>query len=258
MGVFDKDRMPSTADAVRLAEAGEQAFLIMENEIRTYHGQRGFVAVDPEKLIWHHAPDEKALIAKCGNGTGPWYFRDLSRKVPASVTSPVVVSGPRPDQPSIRLELEKLSGQDRSLFPTPVGAPKLLEWCWSEVLAEHAHGPFPTREACLKDAAATLREDVRAMRAEAPAGKIQVSVGHVCPIVPEDHISADLNLIFEQMETSACDNGAAFDDTVFDLAGDTTEAEEALDVVLRNWAREWVTSTFWVMGGPVEEVEITL
>jgi hypothetical protein len=125
-----------------------------------------------------------------------------------------------------------------------------VEWCWSSLGADRAHGPFPTREDCIAGARRELIGD----EARGPGAQVCISVGQVKYARPEDWVEVDLDALLETAETLAADNDFGFaEDCIFEIK-DEKGAEEDLRALLAGWARKWVTSSYWVMDDPVEEV----
>jgi hypothetical protein len=133
--------------------------------------------------------------------------------------------------------------------------------------ADHSEGPFDTREEALADAQKNVDDDAPANPHD-PYTR-HVSLGHVKPIVPEDHVHVlDLDWLLDAMNEDddlhymddagievKCDcPKRAEGPTYLPVGGHTCSkrAEDALHETLRTWAREYLVGTAWQM----EEVEV--
>jgi hypothetical protein len=118
------------------------------------------------------------------------------------------------------------------------------KWCWREKNSEIAHGPFDSKEETIEEAKAHLSS------CNIP---IDVMIGRCDYAYAPNYIPDDLDFIQEQMEERAYDDSFSFwDDEVFDVK---EGAQEALTKLLKEWAKEYFSSSVWCCGSE-ERVEL--
>lgn len=117
------------------------------------------------------------------------------------------------------------------------------EYAWAIKGAEHCEGPFPSKKEAV--------EDAKGEYGDMPGTVIVI--GKVRYADPVHYVPTDLDDIMERMDENAFDNEFGFyEGEIFDAK---KGAKEALEKVLTDWARTFVSSTVWTLD---TEEEITL
>jgi len=113
------------------------------------------------------------------------------------------------------------------------------EFCYQLMDREECTGPFEFSDIAMAEA----KKELLAEGYHLPA---KVRIGQVLRADPVEHTAGmDADTVIDAMEQHAFDNGFQWCDAqVFDLK---LNAVWALQVALKQWARDWVTSTKWTM-----------
>jgi hypothetical protein len=120
------------------------------------------------------------------------------------------------------------------------------KWCWREgPHAEHAQGPFDTREEAVESARDDLSDRLPA----------KVLIGMCSYANATNYINYDLDDFLDHIEENAYDQDFSFwvGGEVFDV-GDRQAAQVELAELLKSWAEKHLSSTVWCTGSEEEVV----
>jgi hypothetical protein len=122
--------------------------------------------------------------------------------------------------------------------PKKKEAPK-IEWGWMIRNAEHAHGPFDSREEAVEDAKDYCHNT-----------SLDGVIYGICRWGDPKTYLPDMDELLDRMNEVAYDDEFGFfDDEIFDVSSkeDAKNADIELETFLRAWADRWINSNAWIL-----------